>query len=91
MHPLDNAHAEHTIKSSQVCGPQPCELCFLLIFVSIIKQKRETVKTNSSYVQQLAWNVMAETEKEVNEDTVAPVYPPLADGSVLNEKDKTRR
>ena len=36
---------------------------FLLIFASVIKQKRETVKTNSSYVQQLAWNVMAETEK----------------------------
>jgi len=42
----------------------------LLIFVSIIKQKREIVKTNSSYVQQLAWNVMAETEKEVNEETL---------------------
>ena len=28
----------------------------------------ETVKNYSSYVQQLAWNVMAETEKEVNEE-----------------------
>ena len=37
---------------------------FLLIFASVIKQKRETVKNYSSYVQQLAWNVMAETEKE---------------------------
>ena len=30
----------------------------------------ETVKNYSSYVQQLAWNVMAETEKEVNEETL---------------------
>ena len=29
----------------------------------------ETVRNYSSYVQQLAWNVMAETEKEVNEET----------------------
>ena len=43
---------------------------FLLIFASVIKQKRETVKNYSSYVQQLAWNVMAETEKEVNEETL---------------------
>lgn len=28
----------------------------------------ETVKNYSSYVQQLAWNVMAETEKKVNEE-----------------------
>lgn len=28
-----------------------------------------TVKNYSSYVQQLAWNVMAETEKEVNEES----------------------
>ena len=28
----------------------------------------EIVKNYSSYVQQLAWNVMAETEKEVDED-----------------------
>lgn len=56
---------QNNIKSSQVCGPQPCELSFfLLIFASVIKQKRETVKNYSSYVQQLAWNVMAETEKE---------------------------
>ena len=55
---------QNNIKSSQVCGPQPCELSFfLLIFASVIKQKRETVKNYSSYVQQLAWNVMAETEK----------------------------
>lgn len=32
------------------------------------KQICETVKNYSSYVQQLAWNVMAETEKEVNEE-----------------------
>ena len=64
---------------------------FLLIFVSVIKLKRETVKNYSSYVQQLAWIVMTETKKEVNEETVAPVYPPLADGSVLNEKTKTHR
>lgn len=30
----------------------------------------KTVKNYSSYVQQLAWNVMAETEKEVNEETL---------------------
>ena len=30
----------------------------------------ETIKNYSSYVQQLAWNVMAETEKEVNEETL---------------------
>ena len=29
----------------------------------------KTVKNYSSYVQQLAWNVMAETEKEVNEES----------------------
>ena len=81
---------QNSIKSSLVCGPQPCEL-FLLIFVSIIKQKREIVKTNSSYVQQLAWIVMTETKKEVNEEIVSPVYPPLTDSSVLNEKPKTRR
>ena len=81
---------QNSIKSSLVCGPQPCEL-FLLIFASVIKQKRETVKNYSSNVQQLAWIVMTETKKEVNEEIVAPVYPPLTDGSVLNEKTKTRR
>lgn len=30
----------------------------------------ETVKNYSSYVQQLAWNVMAETEKEVDEENL---------------------
>ncbi len=30
----------------------------------------ETVKNYSSYVQQLAWNVLAETEKEVDEETL---------------------
>ena len=29
----------------------------------------QVVKNHSSYVQQLAWNVMAETEKEVNEES----------------------
>lgn len=29
----------------------------------------QVVKNYSSYVQQLAWNVMAETEKEVNEES----------------------
>lgn len=31
---------QNNIKSSQVCGPQPCELSFFLfIFASVIKQK----------------------------------------------------
>ena len=90
---------QNNIKSSQVYGPQPCEL-FLLMFgemlhldcipteywVPFICSRFEkygkkiseeyatrickTVKNYSSYVQQLAWNVMAETEKEVNEETL---------------------
>ena len=90
---------QNNIKSSQVCGPQPCEL-FLLMFGEMLHldcipteywvpficsrfekygksiseeyatRICETIKNYSSYVQQLAWNVMAETEKEVNEETL---------------------
>ena len=36
---------QNNIKSSQVCGPQPCELSFfLLIFASVIKQKKTMEK-----------------------------------------------
>lgn len=55
---------QNNIKSSQVCGPQPCELSFFAYLCIRNQAKRETVKNYSSYVQQLAWNVMAETEKE---------------------------
>ena len=66
---------QNSIKSSLVCGPQPCEL-FLLIFASVIKQKRETVKNYSSYVQQLAWIVITETKKEVNRRNSSPCLSP---------------
>ena len=90
---------QNNIKSSQVYGPQPCEL-FLLMFGEMLHldcipteywvpficsrfekygksiseeyatRICETIKNYSSYVQQFAWNVMAETEKEVNEETL---------------------
>ena len=62
----------------QNCGPQ---ICVLQIFIcsrferqgkhiseELAKRICETVDGNSSYVQQLAWNVLAETEQTTTEE-----------------------
>ena len=62
----------------QNCGPQTCVLQIFIcsrferqgkhISEELAKRICETVDGNSSYVQQLAWNVLAETEQTTTEE-----------------------
>lgn len=50
----------------------------------------QVVKNYSSYVQQMAWNVMAETEKEVNEESFEEGLKALLDKAAVSLYNRPR-